>query len=339
MKPRAESPLPNESAGADATVAVLATGGTIQNTLSGRIPIRELVESVLAADTDVSFEVPGLLERDVLRAGSEDFGPKDWVTIAKAAQELVDRPEVTGLVVTHGTYTVEETSFFLHLCVRTHKPIVVTCSQRRHGLIGNDGDRNLIDALRAARALSGHAVGSVLLAGEEIHSSRDVWKSNQRPGGFSSGALGLLGSAELDRVSLYRLPVRRHTATSEFSAAALPAVLPRVEILTTYPGATAALIEHAAEDGAAGLVLSGFAPAGQPAPNQLEAIVRLHRERGVPVVVVSRGRNGRVPTVSQSPRPWVTGDNLSPYKARILLMLGLSAGLTGDELQRIFDQY
>ena len=178
------------------TVAILATGGTIQNTLSGRIPVRQLIDEVLAQDREVKFDVPEFVEHDAIRVGSEDFEPRDWVRIARAAQELADRPEVTGIVVTHGTFTVEETAFFLHLTVNTEKPIVFTCSQRKHRVVGNDGDRNLIDAIRAACAL-GPGVGSVLVMGEEIHSAREVYKSNQRPGGFASGSLGLLGSAEL----------------------------------------------------------------------------------------------------------------------------------------------
>jgi L-asparaginase len=319
------------------TVAILATGGTIQNTVSGRIPVRQLIDDVLAQERDVEFDVPKLVEHEALRVGSEDFEPRDWVQIARAAQELADRADVTGIVVTHGTFTVEETAFFLHLTVNTEKPIVLTCSQRKHGLVGNDGDRNLIDAIRAACAL-GPGVGAVLVMGEEIHSAREVYKSNQRPGGFASGSLGLLGSAELDRVSLYRLPTRQHTATSEFSARSLPDALPRVDILMTYVGASGDLVARAGDDGVAGLVLAGFAPAGLPSPGQQDAIVDLHG-RGVPVVVTSRGRNGRVPRRPPGSRTWLTGDNLSPIKARILLTVALSAGLTGDALQRVFDEY
>lgn len=319
------------------TVAILATGGTIQNTLSGRIPVRQLIDEVLAEERDVEFDVPELVEHEALRVDSKELEPGDWLHIAQVAQELADRPEVTGIVVTHGTFTVEETAYFLHLTVNTEKPIVFTCAQRKHGLVGNDGDRNLIDAIRAACAL-GPGVGAVVVMGEEIHSAREVSKSNQRPGGFVSGSLGLLGSAELDRVSLYRRPTRRHTATSEFSARSLPDALPRVDILTTYVGARAGLVASARDDGVAGLVLEGFAPAGQPGPGQHDPIVDLHG-RGVPVVVTSRGRNGRVPGKPPGTRSWLTGDNLSPIKARILLMVALSAGLTGDGLQRVFDEY
>jgi L-asparaginase len=319
------------------TVAILATGGTIQNTPSGRIPVRQLIDEVLAQGRDVEFEVPELIEHEALRIASEAFEPGDWIQIARVAQELADRPEVTGIVVTHGTFTVEETAYFLHLTVNTQKPMVFTCSQRKHGLVGNDGDRNLIDAIRAACVL-GPGVGAVLLIGEEIHSAREVYKSNQRPGGFASGSLGLLGSAELDRVSLYRLPTRRHTATSEFSARSLPDALPRVDILMTYVGATAGLVASARDDGVAGLVLAGFAPTGLPGPGQRDAVADLH-ERRVPVVVTSRGRDGRVPRRPPGTNGWLTGDNLSPIKARILLMVALSAGLTGDDLQRVFDEY
>lgn len=318
-------------------VAVLATGGTIQNTLGGRIPVQQLIDEVLAQDREVAFDVPEFVVHDGLRVGSEDLEPRDWVRIAAAAQELADRPDVTGIVVTHGTYTVEETAFFLHLTVNTSKPIVLTCSQRKHGVVGNDGDRNLIDAIRAAQQL-GPGAGAVLVSGEEVHSAREVYKSNQRPGGFASDKLGLLGSAELDQVSLYRRPTRRHTATSEFSARSLPDELPQVDILVTYVGATAGLLAAAVDEGAAGVVLAGFAPAGRPGPGQHDLIIDLRR-RDVPVVVTSRGRGGRVPHETLWPDCWITGDNLSPFKARILLMVALAAGLTGNDLQRVFDEY
>lgn len=320
-----------------AAVAVIATGGTIQNTLGGRISAEQLIDEVLRGENEIPFDPPELVVHDTVRIGSEDMEPRDWVRISRAAQDMAERPDVAGIVVTHGTYTVEESAFFAHLTVRTDKPLVFTCSQRKHGLVGNDGDRNLIDAIRAARTL-GPGVGSVLVAGEEIHCAREVYKSNQRPGGFSSGSLGLLGSIEADRASLYRRPARRHTAASEFSVRSLPEKLPRVEILSTYVGATDRLISSVRDDDLSGLVLAGFAPRGKPGPGQHDAIVDLHRNQA-PVVVTSRGRNGRVPLDPERPRPWLTGDNLSPFKARILLMAALAAGLTGEDLQRVFDEY
>jgi L-asparaginase len=323
--------------GADPVVAILATGGTIQNTMRGRISVRQLLDEVTVQDSEIVDDLPTLIENDSIRVGSEDLEPADWIRIARLAQALADRPDVAGVVVTHGTYTIEETAFFCHLTVDTDKPLVFTCSQRKHGLVGNDGDRNLLDAIRAAGTLGG-GVGAVLVAGEEIHSAREVYRCDQRPGGFASGSLGLLGSVELDRVSLYRRPARRHTARSEFGVRDLPDTLPPVEILTTYVGAGDALVSAVRAGGAAGLVLAGFAPAGRPGPGQHDAIVGLHGA-GIPVVLTSRGRNGRVPGESEQPAPWLTGDNLSPFKARILLLVALAAGLGGDELQRIFDEY
>lgn len=322
----------------EATVGVLGTGGTIQNTMSGRISVGSLIEEVVASNDGDGPALPRLVHDDVYTVGSEDLKPADWAVIARRAQELATDREVGGVVVTHGTYTAEETAYFLHLCVRTEKPIVVTCSQRRHRVVGNDGDRNLVDAIRVAASDRARKLGCVLVVGEEIHSSREVTKTSQRPGGFNSGFLGPLGSVEADTVSVYRMPARRHTYRSELSARSLPDALPTVEIVETYPGAGAQALLGAVESGAQGVVVNGYTPSGWPTREQREILDELVPNSGVPIVVVGRGRWGRVPKSSDAV-PWITGDNLSAYKARILLMLAIATSFPSSSLQRLYDEY
>jgi L-asparaginase len=316
-------------------IQIISTGGTIANTVDGRVGIEQVLKDIrdwYPAGDPAAHAQLGVTE--ILREGAETFTPREWLTISHAVNDAVADPDVGG-VVTHGTYTAEETAYFLHLTVRGDKPVVVACSQRKHGSIGNDGDWNLGDAVRIAVSPEARGKGVLVVLNEEIHSAREVTKTNQRPGGFASGALGLLGSVESDRVSFYRQPTRRHTAASEFDVRDLDE-LPRVDIVPTYAGADGVAARAYVAAGARGLVVSGFAYRGRPHRFQLDA---LHEavEQGAAVVLASRGGNGRVPV--ETGDGFVRGDNLSATKARILLMLALTTGAHGDDLQRIFDEY
>jgi L-asparaginase len=313
-----------------ARVAIVATGGTIANTLSGRISVEDVLHDVPEAPDIADIQIV-----DVLRAGSWEFSTDDWLTIARAVSSAAEDERVDGVVVTHGTLIAEETAYFLNLVVKTQKPIVLACSQRKHRTLSNDGDRNLVDALRIARAPQARGLGVLLTLAEEIHAARDVVKTNQRPGGFVSRNGGLLGHVEADQVSFYRAPLRRHTAASEFDIRSLQQ-LPSVDIVATYAGAGAVPIQALAEAGSQGLVVEGFAFSGKPTAAQETALLKL-AERGLPIVCANRGEGGRVPVSPDS--PFVQGDNLSASKARILLMLALTQTTDRHQIQRIFDEY
>jgi L-asparaginase len=317
-------------------IEIVATGGTIANTVDGRVSIEQVLDDIRrwypAGDP---AQHARLAVTDVLRAGAESFTPSEWLTISRAVSDRLADPAVDGVVVTHGTYTAEETAYFLHLTVRSDKPVVVVCSQRKHATVGNDGDWNLGDAVRIAASPDARGKGVMVVLNEEIHSAREVTKTNQRPGGFASGSLGILGSVESDRVSFYRQPTRRHTAASEFDLGDR-AELPRVDIVPTYAGADGVAASAFVAAGARGLVLSGFAYRGRPHRQQLPALQEAVAA-GVPVVLTSRGGNGRVPV--ECGDGFVRGDNLTATKARILLMLALTETTEPEELQRIFDEY
>jgi L-asparaginase len=314
-------------------VAVVATGGTIQNTPNGRISVEEVWDRI----GDYAGDPPPAVEldvHDILRAASETFGPPEWRAIATRVQALADDDAVTAVVVTHGTFTAEESAYLLHLAVDTHKPIVVVVSQRKHGMAGNDGDRNLLDAMRVATLPEASGLGVVVVANEEIHCAREVTKENQRPGAFLSWPVGPLGTVELDRASIYRAPTRRHTFRSLFARADL-SDLPRVDIVAGYAAADAAGIDAAAAAGAKAVILAGFAYSGRGSDPQMDALERVATS-GTPVVFASRGRGGRIPAAAD--QWWVRADNLTPQKARILAMLTLATGRQ-DQLQEIYDTH
>lgn len=321
-------------------LVIVATGGTIANTPDGRLPVEQVLDDIERAHAHQGVRPRSTYDIEVLeveREGAERFDPATWLRIGAAVQAACDRDDVDGVVVTHGTYTVEETAYFLHLTVDTHKPLVVTCSQRKHSTVGNDGDRNLVDALAVATAPAAAGQGALMVVHEEVHCAREVVKGSRRPGGFVSPVLGPLGLVDEDGLALYRAPLRRHTNGSAFARLTVDR-MPYVEIVATHPGALPVLVEAAGSAGAEGVVLHGYTFKGKPYHGQEDALGALAGS-GVPVVFTSRGRDGRVPR-SDTPDAFVRGDTLVTSKAHVLLTVALAAGLRGtEELQPVFDTH
>ena len=273
---------------------------------------------------------------DELRRGGETFGMRELVLIANTVNDALAQPDVDACIVTHGTFTTEETAAFLNYTVNSRKPVVVAASQRRHGSIGNDGDWNLWDAARVAASPEATGKGVTVVLDEQIFPARDVTKTNQRPGGFASlgGSASAIGSIEADRVSFYFSPTRLHTADSRVRGESpLPLQLPRVDIVKTYAGAddapVHALIRRAHEEQfnnpdhpGHGIVIEGFAYSGAPHRFQRPALEEAVRRFGLPVVLTSRGLRGRIPK-EPTQDTYITGDNLSAVKARLLLTLAI----------------
>jgi L-asparaginase len=312
-------------------IKIIATGGTIANTSHGLIGIEEVLKDIPQARAMADFEVT---EATRVRSGSIRLA--HWLDIARAASAAAEDSRVDGIIVTHGTFTTEETAFFLHLTVRTEKPLVVVASQRKHDEIGNDGDRNLLDAIRLTLSPEARGKGVLVTLHEEIHSAREVIKTNQRPGGFVSSRHGMLGHIEEDRVSFYAAPTRRHTFRSEFDIRTIRDELPRVDVIATYVGGDDAAARACIAAGAQGLAISGYAYNGRPSADQLPGIEQIAAS-GIPVVLSNRGGQGRIPVDWDD--PFIQGDSLVPHKARILLMLGLTKTKDLRELQRMFNEY
>lgn len=311
-------------------IKIIATGGTIANTSHGLIAFDEVLKDIPQAKELADFEV---VEATRVRSGQMRLA--QWHDIARAACAAADDPRVDAMIVTHGTFTTEETAYFLHLCVPTEKPLVVVASQRKHDEVGNDGDRNLLDAVRLALAPEARGKGVLVTLHEEIHSAREVVKTNQRPGGFHSLGRGILGHIEDDQVSFYATPTRRHTARSEFDIRHI-AELPRVDVIAAYVGGDDVAAQACVAAGAKGLVISGYAYNGRPSADQLEGIQKI-AAAGIPVVLANRGGQGRIPVDWND--PFIQGDSLVPHKARILLMFALTRTNDGRELQRFFNEY
>ena len=321
-------------------VVVLATGGTIASRFDPAIGA--LAPAVSGAD--LLKAVPGLEKvatvdvEQVANIGSYDMTPEIWRRLATRANELLTMSDVTGVVITHGTDTLEETAYFLDLTVTSSKPVVLVGAQRAASYFDSDGPRNLLNAVRVATSPEAVGKGTLVVMNGQINAARDVTKTSTiEVETFKTLEFGALGVADLGAVRFYRAPLRRQTiALSDEQP------LGRVEIISQYAGADGRVISMLLNAGNVdGLVIEGFG-LGHVTAGTLEAI-KAARKRGIPVVLSTRVYTGRVlplyaRDVELQEIGCVRADNLSPQKARVLLMLALTRTSDPQELQKYFDR-
>ena len=242
-------------------------------------------------------------------------------------------------MIPHGTATLEETGFFLNLTLAVSQPVVLVGAQRPASALGTDAGMNLVNALRVAGSPEARGKGVLVVLNDEIHAARDVVKtSTYRVQTFRSLDFGALGHVDGDGVHFYRSPLRAHMPDTAFAGLDLAAPLPRVDIVYSYAGADGALIDAAAAAGARGIVSAGFAP-GSPTPEQRTAFERAAKA-GIVIVQCSRAFSGRVaPRRRLRESGIVAGEDFSPQKARILLMLALSTTSDIAAIQQAFQTY
>jgi L-asparaginase len=272
--------------------------------------------------------------------GSTAIGPRDWIALDAAVHEAIAREApLDGVVITHGTATLEETAYFLNLTLRADVTVVLVGAQRPATGLSSDAGLNLLNAMRVAGAPEARGLGVLVLLNDEIQTARDVTKtSTLRLETFRSPDLGMLGYADPDgRVAIYRRPSRRHAPDTEFDVRGRTD-LPRVDIAASYAGSDGAAIGAFVAAGARAIV-SASLPPGVTTPAETEALLEARR-RGVLVVLSSRAGSGRVlPRALLRKQGFVVADNLTPQKARVLAMLALTRTDDVSEVQRMFDEY
>lgn len=307
-------------------VLILTTGGTIAGGQAGV----DLVSAVprIAELADITVE-------EVVRVASSAITPAHWITLSRRInQAFHDDPGLAGVVITHGTDSMEETSFFLHLTVRDRRPVVVTGAMRGPTAVSADGPANMISAVRVAIAPEAGGHGVLVVLNDEIHSARDVRKTDSnRVDAFQSPEWGAIGVVDADAVLLHRGLLTRHTVQSEFGE--VPDTLPFVPVVMDYAGSDASELRRWVERGVAGVVVQAFAN-GRTSPG-MTAAIRDASAAGIPVVLASRVQEGRVMTRGDG--LVITAGDLPPHRARVLLMLALARTRTPDDLWRIFKTY
>ncbi|HUE46494.1 MAG TPA: asparaginase [Aestuariivirgaceae bacterium] len=329
------------------TVHVVATGGSISGLGAHRLDYVEYpeggrrlsIEEMLARIPEAS-DIADIRAENLIRIGSASIGPAQWLQLAQRINALLSGPQATqGVVVTHGTATLEETAYFLHLTVKSEHPVVVTGAMRPPTALGTDADLNLLDAIRLAACPQAAGRGVLTVLNNEIQSARDVTKRSAfRVETFTSRELGYLGYVDSDgQVVFYRKVTRRHTTATPFAIDGRQ-TLPRVDIVYAYGGADGVLIDAARQHGTEGLVLVGFGGGAYPGAF-LDAGKRAV-QNGIPVVLASRATAGRViMTPQKASAGFIVCDDLLPQKARILLMLALSVTRERDAIQELFYSY
>jgi L-asparaginase len=321
------------------------SGGTIDSVGADRLDLAWYIDNntrlesgELLARIPEAHAIANLEEVAIERLPSHAITLPQWLDLARTIQSALETSD--AVVLTHGTNTLEETAYFLHLVLQSDRPVVLTGSMRPASALSSDGELNLVNAIRVAVDPQSRDKGVLVVLNDTINSARDVTKTATfRVDTFRARDLGPLGYADADgAVVYYHAPLRRHTLLSAFDIRSLGGDLPRVDVVVSYPGADGALIEACVAAGARGIVSAGTG-AGRPTPAE-EAALDAARLRGVVICQASRVGSGRVVRGAKlKERGFVTADNLTPWKARVLLALGLTQTEDPEVIQSLFDTH
>ncbi|GAA4228384.1 L-asparaginase [Sagittula marina] len=322
-------------------VVLISTGGTIASVsdhaggpVNAALAGERLLDSLHQKPDGIAVRV-----EDFPARGSYAL---DLATIhalcARITETLADAA-VAGVVVTHGTDTMEESAFLADLLVRSDKPVIFTGAQRHAGVADTDGPRNLGDAITCAASDALTGVGPVILFEGELHAARDVTKVHaSRVDTFRSPGFGKLGDVDEGRVHIGRRPGARVTLST-------PTLDPDVEIIAPGLGTTPRLLDHCGASGVSGVVIAGFGRGNAPM-GFADAAKRLI-DKGIPVIVATRCAEGRTMAVYGKDSGATTlveagcllAGELSPYKARLLLAALLGQGATREEIAAAFARF
>jgi L-asparaginase len=327
-------------------VVVLATGGTIAGTGSSSTTVVGYtaatvgIESLLNAVPELKT-VANVKGEQVFQIASENMNNDYWLRLAKRVNALLAQDDVDGIVITHGTDTIEETSYFLNLVVKSRKPVVIVGAMRPSTAISADGPINLYNAVILAGSDEAVGKGVLVALNDQINAAREVTKTNTSTADtFRTPELGFLGYMQGNKPYFYRQSTRRHTVDSEFDVSNLD-VLPQVDIVYGYANMNRVAIDAFVAAGAKGIVHAGVGDGSLARPAVEPALVEAHK-KGVVIVRSSRVGNGIVARNGEAKDDeldFVVSDTLNPQKARILLMLALTRTTDTKEIQRMFYTY
>jgi L-asparaginase len=325
-------------------VVILATGGTIagaaaSGTQAGYTSGAVTIDAMLTAVPGIK-DLANVKGEQISNVGSQDMTVDIMLMLAKRINVLLAKSDVDGIVVTHGTDTMEETAFFLNLVVKSDKPVVMVGSMRPSTAVSADGPLNLYNAVGVAVDPQSRGRGVLVVMNDWIHGAHSLTKTSTTAiQTFMSPLRGLVGISSYGKNDFYSVPGWKHTTTSEFDVANVMR-LPRVDILFACADMSPDLIDSAVANGAKGIVIAGV---GNGNMNQasLEAAARAAK-KGVVVVRSSRvptGTVGRNVEVNDDEMNLVASDELNPQKSRILLMLALLKPRPTTDIQNLFYTY
>jgi L-asparaginase len=326
------------------SIVVLATGGTIAGAAttnvqagytSGQVGVEQLIAAVPEAK-----KVAQLRGEQISNIGSQDMNDEVWLKLANRVNALTAMPDVSGIVITHGTDTIEETAYFLNLVVKSKKPVVMTAAMRPATALSADGPLNFYNAVAVAADKNAGGRGVLVVINDWIHGAASLTKtSTTAVQTFLSPQSGLIGTVAYGKTEFFRGPIGKHTADTEFSLDGVT-TLPRVDIVMAHENMDGALIDAAAAAGARGIVIAGVGNGNltQPAVNSLST----QAKKGVVCVRASRvvtGMVGRNVELDDDKLGFVAALDKNPQKARVLLRLALLKTRGAADVQKLFDEY
>ena len=323
------------------TIYILATGGTIAGSGSGALDTSYTsgtvtVDKLIAAVPDIN-KIATIKGEQISNIGSQEMNNEVWFKLANRVNELLTSGKADGVVITHGTDTMEETAYFLNLVVKSDKPIVMVGAMRNSGSLSADGPLNIFNAVNVAMNKEAAGKGVMVVMNDEIHAAREVTKTNTTAvDTFKSPNSGKIGTVFYGNVKFYMNPTRKHTVNSAFDITKIKE-LPRVDIIYSHSNDNPDFVNLAVKNGAKGIINAGMGN-GNPFPSALEALGEAVKA-GVVVVRDSHVGSGETTLngeVDDGKYGFLASDNLNAQKARVLLMLALTQTTDKAKIQELF---
>jgi L-asparaginase len=327
-----------------ANIVILATGGTIAGaaatgTQSGYTSGAVTIDAMLAAVPGIK-DMANVKGEQIASVGSQDMSFDIMLKLAKRINELLATPGVDGIVITHGTDTMEETAYFLNMVVKSDKPVVLVGSMRPSTAVSADGPLNLYNAVGVARDPQAKGRGVLVMMNDWIHGAHSLTKTSTTDvHTFMSPLRGLVGVSAYGTNDFYNNPSWKHTTATEFDVSKVT-TMPRVDILMAYADMPPDLIDASVNNGAKGIVIAGVGN-GNMNKASVDAAARAVK-KGVVVVRSSRvalGKVGRNVELDDDKLGFIASDELNPQKARVLLALSLLTPHTAPQTQELFYTY
>ncbi len=325
------------------TIQIIATGGTIagisKNPSSGSYKSGNVEIDELLVHIPELKNIANIKTEQLVNIGSQDLDERILLKLAKRVQKAVDDENIDGVLILHGSDTLEESAYFLHITVKTKKPIVYTASMRSGSALSSDGEMNIYNALSVA-VKAPKKMGVMVVLNDEIHCAREVTKTNTTSlNAFTSPNSGKIGFVNFGEVSFYTRSLRKHTYKSQLSIMDIKK-LPRVDIVYSHFEDMGTFIRASVDVGAKAIVYAGFGNGNI----FHEALKALHEasKKGIIIARSSRVGSGIVSQkaeIDDEKYGFITTDNLNPQKARVLLMICLAFGLDKKSIAKAFYSY
>ncbi|GAA4335602.1 asparaginase [Pigmentiphaga soli] len=319
---------------------LIATGGTIAGVadsadLASAYRAAALGPDALRAAVPALAQVARIDTETAAAIDSKNATPTFWQHLAGRVQAAADDPEVDGVVVTHGTDTLEESAYYLQLVLKSDKPVVFVGAMRPATSLSADGPLNLLNAVRVAARADAGGRGVLVALNHLVHGAGEAAKADTlRPDSFVSQPAGPLGLVQDDRVVWLARTERAHTMATPFRA---DSPLRPVDILPSYPGVSPMWVQAAVASGAAGIVWAGTGNGSVPAA--IEPALAAAAAKGIAVIRAARVGGYVMPRADDAAHGFVAAGRLSPFKARVLAMLALGAGWRGERLREAFERF